>query len=49
MVVQITTIGAEPWIVIEVVAVVALWTAFVLEMSGGAFVLVLVAAAACAG
>lgn len=40
------TTEVEPWIVAEVAAVV-LWTAFVLELSGRAFVLVLVAVAAC--
>jgi hypothetical protein len=40
------TTGAEPWIVVEVAAVVVLWgAALVLEVSVRAFVLV--AAAAC--
>ena len=39
-----TTTGAEPWIVAEVVAVVLFGAALVLEVSGRAFVLVLVAA-----
>ena len=41
-----TTTGGEPWIVVEVAAVVVLWAALVLEVSGRAFVLVLVAACA---
>jgi hypothetical protein len=41
-----TTTGVEPWIVAEVAAVV-LWTVFVLEVAGRAFVLVIVAGAAC--
>jgi hypothetical protein len=41
-----TTTGVEPWIGAEVAAVV-LWTAFVLELLERAFVLVIVAAAAC--
>ena len=38
------TTGAEPWIVAEVAAVVLFVAALVLEVSGRAFVLVLVAA-----